>query len=603
MEKTKPPRKELVKTIAIVFLAVLLVLTFFSQTIMNANLPEVAAQYVESGSVRSQIRVSGVVSASETYDVIINQTRKIRSVMTKVGQAVEAGDVLFVLEPTDSEELEAAQTQLEEMELNYQKRLLNRTNTSETEKRTLEALQKKYDEALAVFHTYSSGEPSQAKLQYEQCKAEVTTLQSQETQLQNDIASAEELSVLVKEYEKESSQWEDDWDEAKREWAKNEILYRDDYDELKEYADKLGKSAKDQMAAMAEDLDYMKSVMEEAGAGDLSDDHLEDLAEAYEVISKDEKRKAELQKQEDELSDLEDEIKEKERLLGLDALGGKSLERTLSNWKNTLVQLQAELEDRQAALIHYQEAQSAASEVEAAKKALEDAVFENGLSDESVLDLNREKALLDKQKELVNELIANGDGQQVTANVSGVISDIYFNAGATAGAEMPLAKITVTDRGYTLKVSVTAEQARQLRIGEQAEIANSWRSDVTATLETMFNDPQSMGNKVLVFRLGGEVEPDSSLELVLGQKSQTYEALIPNSALRSDANGYFVLVVEAKSTPLGNRFFARRADVTVLASDDTTTAVTGLAGGDYVITTASRPLQPGEDVRLAENQG
>ena len=37
-------KREWVKTAAIIFLAVLLVLTFFAKTIMNASLPEVAAQ-------------------------------------------------------------------------------------------------------------------------------------------------------------------------------------------------------------------------------------------------------------------------------------------------------------------------------------------------------------------------------------------------------------------------------------------------------------------------------------------------------------------------------------------------------------------------------
>ena len=42
-------KREWVKTAAIIFLAVLLVLTFFSKTIMNASLPEVAAQQAASG--------------------------------------------------------------------------------------------------------------------------------------------------------------------------------------------------------------------------------------------------------------------------------------------------------------------------------------------------------------------------------------------------------------------------------------------------------------------------------------------------------------------------------------------------------------------------
>ena len=70
MQKTK--RREWVKTFAIIFLVVLLILTFFSQTIMNRSLPEVAAQYVESGTINAKIRGSGAVSADETYDVTIS---------------------------------------------------------------------------------------------------------------------------------------------------------------------------------------------------------------------------------------------------------------------------------------------------------------------------------------------------------------------------------------------------------------------------------------------------------------------------------------------------------------------------------------------------
>ena len=77
---------------------------------------------------------------------------------------------------------------------------------------------------------------------------------------------------------------------------------------------------------------------------------------------------------------------------------------------------------------------------------------------------------------------------------------------------------------------------------------------------------------------------------------------MPNSAVRSDANGYFVLTVQTKNSPLGNRYVATRVDVQVLASDDTNTAVSGgLVSYDYVITTSSAPLTPGQLVRLVEN--
>jgi len=62
------------------------------------------------------------------------------------------------------------------------------------------------------------------------------------------------------------------------------------------------------------------------------------------------------------------------------------------------------------------------------------------------------------------------------------------------------------------------------------------------------------------------------------------------------------LVVVSRSSPLGNRYIATRADVNILATDDTHTAVTGaLSGGDFVITTSTAPIDPGMQIRLVDN--
>ena len=78
---------------------------------------------------------------------------------------------------------------------------------------------------------------------------------------------------------------------------------------------------------------------------------------------------------------------------------------------------------------------------------------------------------------------------------------------------------------------------------------------------------------------------------------------MPNSAIRSDANGKFVLKIEAKSSPLGNRYIARRVNVDVLAEDDVNSAVTGELSewGEFVITTSNAPVKNGDMVRLADN--
>ena len=99
-----------------------------------------------------------------------------------------------------------------------------------------------------------------------------------------------------------------------------------------------------------------------------------------------------------------------------------------------------------------------------------------------------------------------------------------------------------------------------------------------------------------------EVEPGDSVQLSVGTDVRSYDLTIPNSAVREDNAGKFVLVVVSKESPLGNRYIASRVDVTVLDSDDTLTAVTGnLSGYEYVITTSTKPVSAGMQVRLAEN--
>ena len=115
----KPRNRDWVKNAAIIFLAVLLVLTFFSNTILNRSLPEVATQEVDSGSIVARVRGSGIVTANGSNQVKMEKTRVIRSVLVKVGQQVEAGDVLFTLGEGSSEEIEAAEERVSQLQGSY----------------------------------------------------------------------------------------------------------------------------------------------------------------------------------------------------------------------------------------------------------------------------------------------------------------------------------------------------------------------------------------------------------------------------------------------------------------------------------------------------
>ena len=70
----------------------MLLLTFFSNTIMNYSLPEVATEYVQSGSITEKVRGTGTIEATDPYNVSIGESRVISSVAVKEGDEVKKGE-------------------------------------------------------------------------------------------------------------------------------------------------------------------------------------------------------------------------------------------------------------------------------------------------------------------------------------------------------------------------------------------------------------------------------------------------------------------------------------------------------------------------------
>ena len=238
----------------------------------------------------------------------------------------------------------------------------------------------------------------------------------------------------------------------------------------------------------------------------------------------------------------------------------------------------------------------------AARQALRDkiAANENTITGYNI-DLADLWQQITKTKEKLEDLLG-GEEAQIKAKVSGTIQTLNAAPGDTKKKDDVLATIEVPDMGYMMSFSVTNDQASRLRVGDTGTVSNFyWGDEITATLKSIQIDQKNPAtNKLLTFDLSGNVTAGSELTVSVGQKSANYDVIIPSSSVRTDANGTYVLKMESKNSPLGNRYLARRVPVEVLAVDDTNSAVSADLGyGDYVITSSSAPLKNGQMVRLA----
>ena len=156
-------------------------------------------------------------------------------------------------------------------------------------------------------------------------------------------------------------------------------------------------------------------------------------------------------------------------------------------------------------------------------------------------------------------------------------------------ADSPLAIIDIDSVGYTVKANVEASVA-----------VNIWNSNISAVLADIRNDSEGNSKvKTLIFDVKGDVTAGMGIELSIPLSTNDYNAIVPKSAVFEDQDGGFVYKVRSKNAPIGNRYYAERVAVTVLAEDGTSCAVEGdVNGSDSIITAFSKPVNSGDQVRL-----
>ncbi len=533
MKKLEGNRKDWIKNILIIFLVVLLLLTFFSNTIMNYSLAEVSSTYITSGSISTAIRGTGTIQSVDPYNVTISEGRKVESVNVRRGDTVTKGDVLFVLEAGESTEVTDAKKAYQDLLASYDDAIIKGNISSDI----ITAAQNRDNDVIVqkMSRLEQLGETLRQK------KAVVDDIKAQ-----IEVVNAGSAIVDVS---SEKAQLE----------AVNTAL----------------SAEKDKLAKFTELQTKIDSLLASASAET-------DEGKKWNYINQ-------------AVTATNDR----------DALGTQAeIEANIKSYEKQVETINKTIEDKQAAPT--EEAKQLNYKLTLANneytEAQEDydklsSEIENQRSLQNLLDQ------IDEAKNKYETLETKAIGTEVTAPVSGTITAVNVVAGEKVDKDATMATIQLSGKDYTLEMTVTKEQAARIKVGDIGQASNSWYySDMTLTVSAIKNDTTnpSSGNRIVVFTVtGSDINVGQSVTVSVGDKSANYDMIVPNTAIREDKNGTYILVITSKSTPLGNRYTATRVDVTKLASDDTNTAIScGLQGYESVITTATKPVSAGDLVRL-----
>lgn len=563
-------RREWVKNAAIIFLSVMLVLTFFSNTFMNYSLPEVAAQYVQSGTITAKIRGTGMVESGDPYNVKISETRTISSVLVKSGDKVEKGDTLFLLEDKESKELTDAQTALDKAMLDFELALLSGDISNS-------AFQNVQNGNVASVNTYQS--------RIVAAEAEIDRWQKQVDEATNAINQLKTAQVNV-----DAGGTPDTSEEQNKVNVAQAAL---NSDEIKLAKDKISEWQAAQAICQATIDKYNEHIASSVSGGDFVNQVTE--TEYQLALKNKDQYQSLINERQAFINTNPDKVKAYDEKVKTLADANEELADKQNSKENSTNSLTVQTQNWQAELDKRNIQLKAAQDTK--EQLLKDISTE--------LNLDYQLDNLQKQRDEIAEMQENAVGATIEAPISGTITSVTVKAGDEAQPDTALVTMQPEGKGYTMSFSVTNDQAKRLSVGDKADLVNSWRyDDMDITLSSIKPDTTDPGQKkLLTFDITGDtVTPGQTLNVSVGQKSANYDLIVPNSAIREDSNGKFILIVESKSSPLGNRYVATRVDVEVLASDDTQSAISGgLYGYEFVITTSTQPVEAGKLVRLANN--
>ena len=552
-------KREIVKTLIIIFLAAMLVLTFFSNTIMNKSLPEITTVSASSGKLTERIREKGVVESNQVYNVTADANKVVEKINIKRGQEVKKGDVLFVLKNVDDEKLDEAETLLEQAKNDYETALLKDPVDYSSENQEIKAAREALNSAIAKRDAAKSNEGivADAKRRYRENNAELKNLTAKRDELKAALRALSSDSYdedAPFEYIGDLPSLYSNLTEADEEYKNAYALYEravesgGDIDSIKADAD-AKKAARD-----AANDTYKNAKSSLRGS----------LTDQYNQL-------------EDPINDLNDQIEAYNAEYG-------------EGEKDTYESLDADVLEKRSTL------EKLIVELDKSKRS--DSIKDKKLD----IEIEAKKTAYEKQKEKYDKLKKSADSSEIKSKYSGVVSSVNIQPDEKTEDGTPLATIDLVDEGFTVSISVEAEKTKKIKKGVEAEIVNNYNDDITAVLSEIKSDPKTGSkNKTLVFNITGDVNSGDSIYLSIPCGSGTYDSIVPRSAVRKGDNEKYVFVVRSKNTPLGNRYYAEKVVVNEEATDEVSSAVSGgLNSGDYVITAASKPVSAGDQVRIKD---
>ncbi|MBC8589063.1 efflux RND transporter periplasmic adaptor subunit [Paratissierella segnis] len=216
---------------------------------------------------------------------------------------------------------------------------------------------------------------------------------------------------------------------------------------------------------------------------------------------------------------------------------------------------------------------------------------------ETELNIN----VLKLELESLNKTMNTYKDGTIYADRSGIIHLYNLELKSTVTLSSPIGVIGVVSDDYICELRIDSKERENINQNSIVKI-NSTGTNSGIKGEILSID-KIEGSDMYEVRIGVLSEQEiygQSCNITIENSSDIYDILVENSAVRKDANGYYIFVVKEEKDSLKKKYIVKRVDVTLLDRDEKYSAIDGLEFIEPVVVRSEKNIYNGNRVKYIE---
>lgn len=200
------------------------------------------------------------------------------------------------------------------------------------------------------------------------------------------------------------------------------------------------------------------------------------------------------------------------------------------------------------------------------------------------------------------EMAGTGEIKEIIAEKDGIIVSTGVKKGMYVSSMQNTIIYEIAEKSeeWTVALFITDEQLEYVEVNGTAtvdveDVNERFEGQIQSIVSYASQSKSGYLAQVKICSDNAEIAGKQA-KVTITKDSTKYDALIPVTALRKDATGYYVLVLHEEDSVLGQGYVAYRMSVELLDSDETYCAVRGLPTDEIVIVAATSEITDGSKV-------